>query len=191
MHKLSDFIKENIINLCLLKTKPENLIYSKFLFKILLAINIFIYYQGYCTAINFLNRLNTSIVINYPKHNFGQSLSVISCGLIGSILFIYICLIILKKQNRFVQLCSSLLIIDIAFRLGLILCMLIYNYYIYVSLAIMILLLFWQLIALSFIFSNGFDFSYFKTMMFVCFYMYLKYDVFNRLLINYFMPHNN
>lgn len=175
----------NLLNICLLKTKPENLVYSKFLLTTLLAINAFIHYQGNLIGVKFLNKINHKFLNIYPA-NFSQTLSIIVVMLLGAGLFLYCCLFIVKKQNRFVQLFSSMMIIDLVFRLGLILVMFIYTYYVSLSLIIMILLMYWQLIVLSFVFANGFDFGYLKSIILVFIYIFFKYNL-NMGFIKYFL----
>jgi hypothetical protein len=191
MYKLFKSVKfffiniSNLLNICLLKTKPENIVYSKFLLTTLLAINAFIHYQGNIIGVKFLNKINYTFLNIYPA-NLSQTLSIIFVILFGSGLFIYFCLFIIKKQNRFVQIFSSMMIIDLVFRLGLILVMFIHSYYVSLSLIIMILLMYWQLIVLSFVFANGFDIGYLKSIILVFMYMFFKYNL-NMGFIKYFL----
>lgn len=188
MYKLFNFVKVNIFNLCLFKTKPENLVYSKFLLIILLALNILIEYYASLVGIKLL--LNAKLTQAVPIHpnpvdpNFvKQMLGMISFGFIGIILSVYFGLAIVKKQNRFVQFFSSLLIINLAFKLLITVNII----YINVSLIILIILLFWQLIALIFVFANAFNVHYLIAIILSFVYIYLKYDFFYMLFTRIFL----
>ncbi|MGI9214930.1 MAG: hypothetical protein ACR2HS_04660, partial [Gammaproteobacteria bacterium] len=144
-----------------------------------------IHYQGNLIGVKFLNKINHKFLNIYPA-NLSQTLTIIAVILLGAGLFIYFCLFIVKKQNRFVQIFSSMMIIDLVFRLGLILVMFMHTYYVSLSLIIMILLMYWQLMVLSFVFANGFDFGYLKSIILVFIYIFFKYNL-NMGFIKYFL----
>ncbi len=174
---------KNFINLFLFKTKPEDILYSKVLLVFLAGIDFIVNYQANVVNIKIFNLINKKhIILSTPT--IGQSLIIlfvlflILCGIIYSLLAFY------HKSNRFILILTSLVVVDIAFRMFISIAIVGLGYSSLLAVILFIPLLYWEFVLYIFIFSNGFDFNYLKAGSFTLCYMLIQHNV-GELLVNY------
>lgn len=185
IYQLYKLIK-SFINLFLLKIKPEDIVYSKLLLTILVAIDFIVNYQANIIGIKIFNIVNKKH-INFIPPSVWQSIIILSVILLVLWGTIYSLLIFYKKQNRLVQILTSLMVIDIILRLLLICNVVILKYYVFAALILMIPLMYWEFILYIFVFANGFSINYLKSGAFALIYMVIQHNL-SEILTHYFIP---
>ena len=174
---------KNFIKLFLLKLKPEDILYSKLLLIVLAGIDFIVNYEANIIGIKVFNVVNKSH-INFLVPTLGQSLIVLSILFLVLWALVYSVLTIYNKINRFVQILTSLIAVDIALRTLIIVCIIILKYSAFLATIFLIPLMYWEFMLYVFIFANGFDFNYLKAGLFSLVYMLIQHNL-GEILVNY------
>lgn len=183
IYQLYKLIK-SFIDLFFLKINPEDIVYSKLLLIFLMGIDFIANYRANIIGIKIFNIINKKHII---PQSLLQSVIILSCTALVLWGVIYSVLTILKKQNRLVQILTSLIAIDIIMRLLLISSILVFKYSMFAALILLIFLLYWEFILYIHIFSNGLNINYLKSGIFVLIYMVIQHNL-TEIFIYYLMP---
>ena len=185
IYQLYNLIK-SFISLFLLKTKPEDILYSKTLLTILVGIDLIVNYEANIVGIKIFNLINKKHVNLIPL-SLLQSTIILLIIILVLWSIIYGVLTFYKKQNRLVQILTSLVAIDIMLRLLLIIGILILKYSIFAALILFIPLMYWEFVLYIFIFANGFNINYLRSGMFALIYMIIQHNL-SEILAHFLIP---
>jgi hypothetical protein len=185
IYQLYNLIK-SFISLFLLKTKPEDILYSKTLLTILIGIDLIVNYEANVVGIKIFNLINKKHVNLIPL-SLLQSTIILLIIILVLWSIIYGVLTFYKKQNRLVQILTSLVAVDIVLRLLLISGILILKYSIFAALILFIPLMYWEFVLYIFIFANGFNINYLKSGMFALIYMIIQHNL-SEILAHFLIP---
>lgn len=179
---------KSFINLFLLKTKPEDIIYSKLLLVFLIVTDFIVNYGSSVIGIKIFNLVNKkNITFSIPTAT--QSLLVLFILFLVLWTLVYGVLALYNKTNRFVQVLTSLVAVDILLRLLIIACMALLQYAPFLGTILLIPLMYWEFVLYIFIFANSFNFNYFRAGIFSLVYMLLQNSL-GELLVNYICNYN-
>lgn len=184
IYQLYKLIK-SFIKLFLLKIKPEDILYSKLLLIILLFIDLIINYEANVIGIKIFNIVDKKH-LNLVPLSFLQSTVILLAIIFVLWSIIYSVLIFYKKQNRLVQILTSLLAVDIILRLLLMCSIYTLKYSVLAALILFIPLMYWEFVLYIFIFSNGFDINYLRSGIFALIYMIIQHNL-SGILSHYLM----
>jgi len=175
IYQLYKLIK-SFIDLFLLKIKPQDIIYSKLLLIVLIVIDFIVNYEANLISIKIINLINKKD-INFIPPSLYQSMIILVAMLIVLWGSIYGVLIFYKKQNRLVQILTSLVAVDIILRLLLMCSVFMLKYTIFAALVLLVPLMYWQFILYVFIFANGFDINYLRSGIVALVYMLIQHNL--------------
>lgn len=185
IYQLYNLIK-SFIGLFLLKTKPEDILYSKTLLTILIGIDLIVNYEANIIGIKIFNLINKKHVNLIPL-SLLQSTIILLIILLILWSIIYGVLKFYNKQNRLVQILTSLVAVDIMLRLLLIIGILFLKYSIFAALILFIPLMYWEFVLYIFIFANGFNINYLRSGMFALIYMIIQHNL-SEILAHFLIP---
>lgn len=173
----------SFLNLFIFKIKPEDIVYSKALLIFLVVLDFIINYIANMVGIKIFNSIN-------KQHNILVIPSMLQSLIIITVLFlvlwglVYTVLTVCHKRNRFVQILTSLVAVDILFRILIIVAMIGIKYSPFLAILVWLPLMYWQFILYIFIFANGFSFTYLNSGLFTLCYMLIQHNL-GELLVNY------
>ena len=176
-------IIKNFINLFLLKVKPEDIIYSKLLLVFLVGIDFIVNYEANVIGIRVFNLVNKKH-INFLIPTLAQSLLVLAVLFLVLWVLVYSVLAFYNKTNRFIQVLTSLLAVDVFLRLLIIICIIILQYSAFLATISLISLMYWEFVLYIFIFANSFSINYLRAGMFSLVYMLVQHNL-GEILVNY------
>lgn len=174
---------KSFLNLFIFKTKPEDIVYSKSLLVFLVVLDLIINYIANIVGIKIFNSIN-------KQHNTLIIPSMLQSLIIISVLFlvlwglVYTVLTFYHKRNRYVQILTSLVAVDIIFRILIIAAMIGLKYSPFLAIVVWLPVMYWQFILYIFIFANGFGFTYLNSGLFTLCYMLIQHNL-GELLVNY------
>jgi hypothetical protein len=174
---------KSFVNLFLLRVKPEDIIYSKALLVFLVGMDFVVNYEANVIGIKVFNLVNKQ-QINFLVPSLAQSLVILAVLFLVLWTLVYTTLAIYNKTNRFIQILTSLVAVDIAIRLLIIICIIILRYSAFLATILLIPVVCWEFILYIFIFSNGFNFNYLKAGAFSLVYMLVQHNL-GEILVNY------
>ncbi len=174
---------KSFINLFLLKTKPEDIVYSKLLLVFLVVVDFIVNYVADVVGIKVFNLINNKH-LKFLVPTVEQSIIVLAILFLVLWGVLYSTLAFYNKSNRFVQILTSLTLVDIVLRLLLIVWVIILKYSAFLATILMVPLVYWEFILYIFIFANGFNFNYLKAGVFSLTYMLIQHNL-GELLFNY------
>lgn len=184
-YQLYNLIK-SFISLFLLKTKPEDILYSKTLLTILVGIDLIVNYEANVVGIKIFNLINKKHVNLIPL-SLLQSTIILLIIILVLWSIIYGVLTFHRKQNRLVQILTSLVAVDIVLRLLLISGILLLKYSIFAALILFIPLMYWEFVLYIFIFANGFNINYLRSGIFALIYMIIQHNL-SEILAHFLIP---
>lgn len=184
-YQLYNLIK-SFISLFLLKTKPEDILYSKTLLTILVGIDLIVNYEANVVGIKIFNLINKKHVNLIPL-SLLQSTIILLIIILVLWSIIYGVLTFYRKQNRLVQILTSLVAVDIVLRLLLISGILLLKYSIFAALILFIPLMYWEFVLYIFIFANGFNINYLRSGIFALIYMIIQHNL-SEILAHFLIP---
>lgn len=185
IYQLYKLIK-SFIDLFLLKINPGDIVYSKLLLMFLIGIDFIANYEANIVGIKIFNIVNKKN-INILPPSLLQSIIILSGTLLVLFGIIYSILMFCKKQNRLVQILTSLMAVDITIRILLIGSVFVLKYSVFAALILLIPLIYWEFILYIYIFANGFDINYLKSGIFTLIYMVIQHNL-SEVFVHYLIP---
>lgn len=179
-------LNKTYFQLLLLKSKPEDIPYSKILLGVMLVI-VFSVKNLANFGFSFLLKEYAQKASEKVNLSILDSIEIVFVSLLIMMAFIYILLCFYNKRNRLVQTTTAVLALDLNLTILFMVWMVIFTI---TPLAILffILLLYWQFVVLIHIFSNAVDANLLEGGIFALLYMLLQHNVaeflMNSMLLN-------
>lgn len=170
------YLIKNFLKLFVLQVKPEDIVYSKLLLAFLINIDFIVNYKAAIIGIKAYNLINKNHHV-FLIPSFTQSIIVLTMLFLVLAGFIYSILMFKHKTNRFVQILTSIVAVDILLRSLIIGCVFIFKYSPVLAAIIAIPVIYWEFVLYIFIFSNGFSCNYLKSGIFSLFYMLIQHNL--------------